>query len=70
MGGPILTVVMNTTKKTSRVTPILDFSRFKGEPARLGKLIKTAYAWKELPQPQLLTALGLSKVKPRRSRPS
>jgi hypothetical protein len=29
-----------------------------------------AYAWNELPQPQLFTALGLSNVKPRRSIPS
>jgi hypothetical protein len=27
------------------------------------------YAWKELPQPQLFTAFGLSNVKPRRSMP-
>jgi hypothetical protein len=27
------------------------------------------YAWKELPQPQLFTALGLSNVNPRRSMP-
>lgn len=30
----------------------------------------SAYAWKELPQPQLFTAFGLSNLKPRASRPS
>ena len=29
-----------------------------------------SYAWKLLPQPQVLTALGLSNVKPRLYRPS
>lgn len=31
---------------------------------------REAYAWNELPQPQVLVALGFSKVKPRFSRPS
>lgn len=32
--------------------------------------LQVDYAWNELPQPHDLTALGLSKVKPRFSKPS
>jgi hypothetical protein len=64
-------------KKTGRGSecfggPWLDFvSEFLPDgsrrPGSLGLCF--AYAWNELPQPQLFTALGLSNVNPRRSMP-
>jgi hypothetical protein len=48
--------------------PIAGSSRGLKTPARLSPAGNQA--WNELPQPQLLTAFGFSKVKPRFSRPS